>query len=77
MGHQPGVLTLPTQKARKAGPVRSTVRRWDTAKPDGTQRKLLDVGTLRNSGWRPNYSLIGGIVETVSWYRSSQPSLRS
>jgi GDP-L-fucose synthase len=53
------------------------VRRWDTAKPDGTSRKLLDVSTLRNSGWRPDYSLIGGIVETVSWYRSSQPSLRS
>jgi GDP-L-fucose synthase len=38
---------------------------------------LLDVSTLRNSGWRPNYSLIGGIVETVSWYRSYLPSLRS
>ena len=77
MGHQPGVLTAPSRESPKARPVRSTVRRWDTAKPDGTQRKLLDVSTLRNSGWRPNYSLIGGIVETVSWYRSSQPSLRS
>jgi GDP-L-fucose synthase len=51
--------------------------RWDTNKPDGAPRKLLDVSTLRNTGWRPNYSLIGGIVETVSWYRSNQPSLRS
>jgi hypothetical protein len=32
---------------------------------------------LRNSGWGSNYSLIDGIVETVTWYRSSQPSLRS
>jgi GDP-L-fucose synthase len=51
--------------------------RWDTRKPDGTPRRLLDVSTLRRSGWRPNYSLIGGIVETVSWYRSNLPSLRS
>jgi GDP-L-fucose synthase len=51
--------------------------RWDTAKPDGTPRKLLDVSTLRKSGWRPNFSLIQGIVDTVSWYRSNQPSLRS
>ena len=50
---------------------------WDTTKPDGTPRKLLDVSTLRDSGWRPSISLIQGIVETVSWYRSNQASLRS
>ena len=49
---------------------------WDTTKPDGTPRKLLDIGTLRDSGWRPSRSLIQGIVETVSWYRSNQASLR-
>jgi len=51
--------------------------RWDTTKPDGTPRKLLDVSTLTDSGWRPSISLIQGIVETVSWYRSNQASLRS
>jgi GDP-L-fucose synthase len=50
---------------------------WDTTKPDGTPRKLLDVSTLRESGWRPNISLFQGIVETVSWYRSNQASLRT
>jgi GDP-L-fucose synthase len=50
--------------------------RWDTNKPEGSPRMLLDVSTLRSSGWRPNYSLIGGIVETVSWYRSNLDLLR-
>lgn len=50
---------------------------WDTTKPDGTPRKLLDISTLRDSGWRPSVSLIQGIVETVSWYRSNQASIRT
>lgn len=51
--------------------------RWDTSKPDGTPRKLLDVTTLRSSGWEPRVSLIQGIVDTVSWYRSNQASVRA
>jgi GDP-L-fucose synthase len=50
---------------------------WDTSKPDGTPRKLLDISTLRDNGWRPNISLIQGIVETVSWYRANQASVRT
>jgi GDP-L-fucose synthase len=34
---------------------------WDTSKPDGTPRKLLDVGRLRSLGWRPTISLDDGI----------------
>ena len=49
---------------------------WDTAKPDGTPRKLLDVSTLRDSGWQPTISLRDGIGDTVSWYRSHQSALR-
>lgn len=50
---------------------------WDTTKPDGTPRKLLDLRTLRDSGWRPSISLIQGIVDTVSWYRSNLATLRT
>jgi GDP-L-fucose synthase len=50
---------------------------WDTTKPDGTPRKLLDISTLRNSGWEPRVSLIQGIVDTVSWYRMNQASVRA
>lgn len=49
---------------------------WDASKPDGTPRKLLDVSTLRDSGWTPGVSLIQGIVDTVSWYRTNQASVR-
>ena len=35
--------------------------RFDTSKPDGTMRKLLDVKRLQNFGWSPNISLRDGI----------------
>ena len=41
---------------------------WDTAKPDGTPRKLLDVSRLRALGWAPRISLRDGIADTYRWY---------
>jgi len=38
--------------------------KWDTEKPDGTPRKLLDVSRLKALGWQANYSLKDGIVKT-------------
>ncbi len=49
---------------------------WDISKPDGTPRKLLDVSTLFDSGWKPKISLQEGIEATVEWYRANQASLR-
>ena len=43
---------------------------WDTTRPDGTPRKLLDIGPLRESGWRPSIMLPDGIRSTWEWYRS-------
>src|SRR5881409_512531 len=37
---------------------------WDTSKPDGTPRKLLDVTKLRALGWKPAIPLRDGIVRT-------------
>lgn len=51
--------------------------RWDPTKPDGTPRKLLDVGTLLASGWRPEVSLMDGIGDTVKWYRSHTGRVRT
>ncbi|MCB0915758.1 MAG: GDP-L-fucose synthase [Actinobacteria bacterium] len=42
--------------------------RWDTGKPDGTPRKLLDVSRLLALGWRPQVSLRDGIASTYRWY---------
>jgi GDP-L-fucose synthase len=41
---------------------------FDTAKPDGTPRKLLDVGRLRALGWVPKIPLRRGIEQTYAWY---------
>lgn len=42
---------------------------WDSAKPDGTPRKLLDVSMLKSTGWRPRIELQEGLELTVRWYR--------
>jgi GDP-L-fucose synthase len=44
------------------------VIKWDTTKPDGTPRKLLDVTSLYNLGWRPKISLKTGIKNTYKWF---------
>ncbi len=50
--------------------------RWDSTKPDGTPRKLLDVSVLREAGWRPAISLREGIEATVAWYRENAAAIR-
>jgi len=50
--------------------------RWDSTKPDGTPRKLLDVSALRNSGWQSSIALRDGIEATVAWYREHAATVR-
>lgn len=49
---------------------------WDTSKPDGTPRKLLDVSKLADAGWSAAIGLEEGIRTTVEWYRANLSSLR-
>ncbi|MBZ5604138.1 MAG: GDP-L-fucose synthase [Acidobacteriia bacterium] len=44
---------------------------FDTSKPDGTPRKLLDVSRLESMGWHPRIALREGIAATHDWYKSS------
>ncbi|MEV8147991.1 GDP-L-fucose synthase [Arthrobacter sp. NPDC080073] len=44
---------------------------WDTSKPDGTPRKLLDVSRLSEAGWSASIGLEEGIGSTVDWYREN------
>jgi len=44
---------------------------WDTTKPDGTPRKLLDVAKLRDLGWKPAIPLRDGIARTYDWFRAN------
>ncbi|KAM1106470.1 hypothetical protein ACFX13_003394 [Malus domestica] len=41
---------------------------WDSTKPDGTPRKLMDSSKLAGLGWTPKISLKDGLVDTYSWY---------
>jgi GDP-L-fucose synthase len=45
---------------------------WNTAMPDGTPRKLLDVSGLTELGWRAAHSLEDGVRETYEWYLEHQ-----
>ena len=44
---------------------------WDTTKPDGTPRRLLDVTKLRALGWKPAIPLRDGIARTYEWFRAN------
>jgi GDP-L-fucose synthase len=41
---------------------------FDTRKPDGTPRKILDVSRLAAIGWRAHISLREGLMQTYRWY---------
>ena len=44
---------------------------WDTTKPDGTPRKLLDVSRITDLGWRPTISLEEGLRSTYEWFKTN------
>lgn len=47
---------------------------WDTAKPDGTLRKLLDVNKIHELGWRHQIDLKAGIASTYQWFLETSAS---
>ena len=50
---------------------------FDTSKPDGTPRKLLDVSKLTSLGWKAKISLRDGVVSTYDWYLEHQNEFRN
>ena len=50
---------------------------FDTSKPDGTPRKLLDVSLLERLGWTAQISLSEGVAQTYEWFLRNAESLRS
>lgn len=44
---------------------------WDSSKPDGTPRKVLDVTKAKSLGWAPKISLRDGIASTIAWYKEA------
>ncbi len=45
--------------------------RFDSSKPDGTPRKLLDISKLKKLGWSPSISLDDGLLKTYEWYKKN------
>jgi GDP-L-fucose synthase len=44
---------------------------WDSSKPDGTPRKVLEVSRIKALGWRPTITLDEGIASTIAWYKEA------
>lgn len=49
----------------------------DPSKPDGTMRKLMDVGRLRDMGWQAKIGLDEGITGTFQWFLENKDSFRA
>jgi len=45
---------------------------WDTSKPNGTPRKVLNVDKMKSLGWEPKISLCQGIKSTYEWYKNDR-----
>jgi GDP-L-fucose synthase len=45
---------------------------FDSSKPDGTPRKLLDIGRIKSLGWAPKVSLRDGIDRTYRWFLANK-----
>ena len=44
---------------------------WDTTKPNGTLRKVLNVDKVKSLGWEPKIELKEGLESTYEWYKES------
>jgi GDP-L-fucose synthase len=49
---------------------------WDSTKPDGAPRKLMNVDRLANLGWQFSYSLEDGLTNTYQWFLENQSNFR-
>ncbi|HCE2178901.1 TPA: GDP-L-fucose synthase [Vibrio parahaemolyticus] len=50
--------------------------RWDTSKPDGAPRKLMNVDRLAALGWQYTYSLEDGLQDAYQWFLDNQDNFR-
>ena len=44
---------------------------WDSTKPDGTPRKVLDSSRLEALGWHAQIDLDAGIRDTIAWFNAN------
>jgi GDP-L-fucose synthase len=68
-GHDLSIKNLAELIAKAAG-FKGEIR-WDSSKPDGTPRKVLDVSRISSLGWQPTITLPEGIKRTIEWYKTA------
>ena len=49
---------------------------WDTSKPDGTPRKLMDVSKMQELGWQYSTELEDGIKKTYQWFLENLDNIK-
>lgn len=49
---------------------------WDSSKPDGTPRKLMDISKLHSLGWKHEFELEEGISNTYQWFQQNIDSFK-
>jgi GDP-L-fucose synthase len=49
---------------------------WDSSKPDGTYRKLLDISKMHELGWKHQVELEDGIRLTYDWFLNNQGNIK-
>lgn len=49
---------------------------WDSDKPDGTPRKLMDVSKMHNLGWKHQVELKDGIKRTYQWFLDNRQNIK-
>jgi GDP-L-fucose synthase len=65
-GHEVSIKDLASKISNAVGFKGEII--WDSSKPDGTMRKVLDSSKITKLGWKPLISLDQGIASTVEWY---------
>lgn len=49
---------------------------WDTSKPDGTPRKLMDISKMHALGWKHQVELLEGLQRTYAWFLANQGNFK-
>ena len=79
-GEVPDLINIGTGEDISIGEVASMIAKkmgfegelvFDTSKPDGTMRKLLDVSRIKSLGWKPELSLSEGLDRSIKFYLES------
>ncbi|SRR3989338_10282948 len=49
---------------------------WDTTKPSGDKKRLMDISRAKSLGWNPIISLEAGIKDTMEWYKNNKDAIK-